>query len=274
MATQSIRSALFVPGDRGERIPKALASGADGVIVDLEDAVALPAKALARQTITAFLDSAPEARVLVRINAASTDEHEADLALASHPSVLAVLLPKAETAAQVQHAAQVTGKPIWPIVESAAGVLAIAELARAAGVERLALGTLDLALDLDLPLGTESAERMLDQARFALVAHSRAAKIAAPIDGVFPTLDDSAGLSQAAARARSSGMGGALCIHPRQVAQINAAFTPSASEIDWAGRVLEAAAKSKGAFTIDGRMVDAPVIELASRILRRAGITA
>jgi (S)-citramalyl-CoA lyase len=108
-------------------------------------------------------------RVLVRINAANVDGHENDLALCAHPSVAGVLLPKAETAAQIRHVASACGKPVWPIVETAAGVLAIDALARAPGVARLALGTLDLALDLDLTSGTEGAERMLDQARFALV---------------------------------------------------------------------------------------------------------
>lgn len=271
VVSKTVRTALFVPGDRGERIPKALASGADGVIVDLEDAVAADAKAKARQIIREFLDSTPDARVLVRVNAANTEEHEADLALASHPGVLAVVLPKAEAAAQVQYAAQVTGKPIWPLIESTAGVVAVAELAHAAGTERLVLGTIDLALDLGIAFGSEGAERMLDQARFALVVQSRVAGIAAPIDGVFPALDDRSGLTAAAQRSADGGFGGMLAIHPRQVEQINAAFMPSAQEIDWAQRVVQAAATAKGAFTVDGRMVDAPVIAQATRILERAG---
>ncbi len=267
----TIRSALFVPGNRGERIPKALASGADAVIVDLEDAVASAAKAEAREVIRAFLDTTPAARVLVRINAAGVDGHEADLALCTHPGVAAVMLPKAETASAVGHAAAVSGKPVWPIVESAAGLLALPELVCVPGVARLALGSLDLALDLDLVPGSEGAERMLDQARFALLVQSRAAGLTAPIDGVFPVLDDTAGLSRAARHARAAGFGGMLCIHPRQVGMVNAAFTPSAAELDWARRVVEASACGEGAFAVDGQMVDAPVLERAQRILRRAG---
>ncbi|SMF26528.1 HpcH/HpaI aldolase/citrate lyase family protein [Pseudogulbenkiania subflava] len=268
--SKTSRTALFVPGDRGERIPKALASGADGVIVDLEDAVAADAKAKARQIIREFLDSTPDARVLVRINAADTNEHAEDLALASHPGVAAVLLPKAETAEQVRHVNATCGKPVWPIVETAIGVLAVPELARAQGVERLALGTLDLGLDLDLKPGSAGGEAMLDQARFSLLLHSRLAQLPSPIDGVYPALADKAGLAEAAARSRAAGMGGMLCIHPSQVESINAAFSPAAGEVEWARRVVEISKQSNGAFSLDGQMVDAPVIERAVRILQRA----
>ncbi|HZX26415.1 MAG TPA: CoA ester lyase [Telluria sp.] len=269
--SKTVRTALFVPGDRGERIPKALASGADGVIVDLEDAVAAGAKAKARQIIREFLDSTPDARVLVRINAADTSDHAADLALASHPGVAAVLLPKAETAEQVRHVHATCGKPVWPIVETAVGVLAVPELVRTQGVERLALGTLDLGLDLDLKPGSAGGEAMLDQARFSLVLHSRLAQLPSPIDGVYPALADKTGLAEAAARSRAAGMGGMLCIHPSQVDSINAAFSPDPDEVDWARRVVETARHSNGAFSLDGQMVDAPVVERATRILQRTG---
>ncbi|EEG09660.1 HpcH/HpaI aldolase/citrate lyase family protein [Pseudogulbenkiania ferrooxidans] len=271
VVSKTIRTSLFVPGDRGERIPKALASGADGIIVDLEDAVAAEAKAQARQIIREFLDANPAARVLVRINAADTREHAEDLALASHPGVAAVLLPKAETAEQVRHVNATCGKPVWPIVETALGVLAVPELVRAQGVERLALGTLDLGLDLDLKPGSVGGETMLDQARFTLMLHSRAAHLPPPIDGVYPALADKTGLAEAAARSRAAGMGGMLCIHPSQVEIINAAFSPGQGELDWARRVVETAKQSNGAFSLDGQMVDAPVIEQAARILQRAG---
>lgn len=271
VVSKTVRTALFVPGDRGERIPKALASGADGVIVDLEDAVAAASKAKARQIIREFLDSTPDARLLVRINAADTSEHAEDLALASHPGVTAVLLPKAETAEQVRYVNATCGKPVWPIVETAIGILAVPELVWAQGVERLALGTLDLGLDLDLKPGTAGGETMLDQARFSLVLHSRVAKLPSPIDGVYPVLADKAGLAEAAARSKAAGMGGMLCIHPSQVDSINAAFSPDQGELDWARRVVETSKQSNGAFSLDGQMVDAPVIERAARILQRAG---
>ncbi len=162
MNRQIVRSALFVPATRPERIPKALASGADRVIVDLEDAVEEGLKVEARANLRRFLVDTPEARVLVRINAAEHPGHADDLALCrDHAGVIGLLLPKVESAAQVRHAAVASGKPVWPIVESARGLAALGEIAAAAGVERLSFGSLDLALDLDLNSGSNAAEQRL-----------------------------------------------------------------------------------------------------------------
>ena len=148
-----IRSALFVPASRPERIPKALAVGADAVIVDLEDAVQESLKVEARAHLDAFLTANPEARLLVRINAPEHAGHGADIELCGrHAGVIGVLLPKVESAAQVARVAA-CGKPVWPIIESAAGLLALADIARSEGVERLSFGALDLGLDLGLGLG-------------------------------------------------------------------------------------------------------------------------
>lgn len=134
MNRQIVRSALFVPATRPERIPKALASGADRVIVDLEDAVEEGLKVEARANLRRFLVDTPEARVLVRINAAEHPGHADDLALCrDHAGVIGLLLPKVESAAQVRHAAVASGKPVWPIVESARGLAALGEIAAAAG---------------------------------------------------------------------------------------------------------------------------------------------
>ena len=145
-----IRSALFVPATRPERIAKALESGADAVIVDLEDAVAENLKVQARANLDAFLDANPQARVLVRINAPHHEQQAADLELCRRqPGVVAVVLPKAESAAQVELAAA-CAKPVWPIIESARGLLELPAIARAAGIERLTFGALDLGLDMGL----------------------------------------------------------------------------------------------------------------------------
>lgn len=272
MSQHFIRSALFVPATRPERIPKALASGADVVIVDLEDAVQESLKARARSQLDAFLESNPDARVLVRINAPGHVGQAADLQLCQrHPGVIGLLLPKVESAAQVALAAA-CGKPVWPIIESAQGLLALGDIALAEGVERLSFGGLDLGLDLGLASGSAAAERILDQARFAILLHSRSAQLAPPLDSVFPAIADVAGLRRAAQDARDMGFGGLLCIHPSQVAVVHEALMPGAEELAWAQRVMAAGANGDGVFVVDGQMVDAPVIGRAQRLLQRAGI--
>ena len=271
MDNTSIRSALFVPATRPERIPKALQSGADQVIVDLEDAVAEDLKAQARANLDAFLEANPQARVLVRINAPQHQQQAADIALCRRqPGVAAVLLPKAESAAQVDQAAA-CGKPVWPIIESARGLLELPAIARARGVERLSFGALDLGLDLGLASDTAGAQRILDQARYAVLLHSRLAQLAPPLDSVFADINNTAGMTRMAADARDMGFGGLLCIHPSQVALIHAAYMPRQDELDWALRVLDSVASAGGVFVLDGQMVDAPVIGLARRVLHRAG---
>ncbi len=266
-----VRTALFVPATRPERIPKALATRADAVIVDLEDAVAEQLKAQARDQLAAFLDANPGARVRVRINAAGHAQQAGDLALcAAYAGVAGVVLPKAESAAQVT-AAAASGKPVWPIVESARGLAALAGIAAAGGVERLSFGALDLGLDLGLASGTPAAGCILDQARYELLLQSRLAGLAAPLDSVFPDIRDLPGLARFAADARDMGFGGVLCIHPSQVAVVHETLMPSADELAWAQRVLAAGASGEGVFVVDGHMIDAPVIGRARRLLQRAG---
>ncbi|WP_313087557.1 CoA ester lyase [Pseudomonas sp.] len=266
-----VRTALFVPATRPERIAKALATGADAVIVDLEDAVAEQLKAQARDQLAAFLDANPGAQVRVRINAAGHAQQARDLALCTaYAGVAGVVLPKAESAAQVT-AAAASGKPVWPIVESARGLAALADIAAAGGVERLSFGALDLGLDLGLASGTPAAERILDQARYALLLQSRLAGLAPPLDSVFPDIQDLPGLARFAADARDMGFGGVLCIHPSQVAVVHETLMPSADELAWAQRVLAAGASGEGVFVVDGHMIDAPVIGRARRLLQRAG---
>jgi (S)-citramalyl-CoA lyase len=267
MTHSSIRSALFVPGNRPERFAKALASGADAVIIDLEDAVAPADKAAARQHLADFILWQSDARVLVRINAAGTPEHEADLALCSqHPDIVAIMLPKAESAAQVEQVAA-SGKPVWPIIESAQGMLAIGAIAACAGVQGLTFGALDLALDLGMNAGSSAADSLFDQVRFAMLLHSRVNGLEPPLDSVYPAFSDDAGLERAMRRGRDLGMAGALCIHPRQVAVVHRAMAPSATELAWAHRVLAAVEDGGAAVQVDGAMVDAPVIGRARRLL-------
>lgn len=271
MTTSIIRTALFVPASRPERIPKALASGADAVIVDLEDAVQETLKVEARANLERFLISNPGARLLVRINSPEHPGHAEDIALCQrHAGVVGVLLPKVESAAQVARVAE-AGKPIWPIIESAWGLYELPAIAAAKGVERLSFGGLDLALDLGLNSGTAAAERILDQARYAVLLHGRLANLAAPLDSVFPAIQDQAGLDSASRDARDMGFGGLLCIHPSQVAVVHRALAPTDEELAWARRVLQAGEGGEGVFVVDGQMIDAPVVGRARRILERAG---
>jgi (S)-citramalyl-CoA lyase len=268
---QLYRSALFVPGSRPERFAKALASGADAVIVDFEDAVEEGLKARARAQLGVFLDEHPEARVWVRVNAAAHIEHTADLAFCSdRAQVSHVVLPKAESHRQVSLAAA-TGKAVIPIIESATGVLQLAAIAHSPGIATLAFGGIDYALDLNLNDGSPGAHFALDQARLAVVLHARSAGLSAPLDGVFAAIADEDGLRAAIAHARDLGFAGALCIHPRQVAPIHAVLTTDGALLAWAQRVVAEAAHNAGAFQLDGQMIDAPVLARARRLLAQPG---
>lgn len=266
-----VRTALFVPGSRPERFAKALACGADAVIIDLEDAVESALKAKARDNLAAFLAAEPAARVLVRVNAAGDPEQAADLELCGRlPGVAGILLPKAERAAQVR-VAVACGKPVWPLIESARGLLALGEIAACEGVERLTFGGLDLALDIGMSNGTPAADSVYDQVRLSLLLHSRVNDLQPPLDTVYPAFDDAEGLAATIRHGRDLGLVGALCIHPKQVGVVHAALAPSAEELDWARRVLQAAQGGAAAFQVDGQMVDAPVLGRARRLLANAG---
>ena len=270
-ADSIVRTALFVPGSRPERFAKALASGADAVIVDFEDAVEASLKAQARDNLEAFLDANPDARVRVRVNAAGDPEQAADLELCRRlPGVIGILLPKAERAMQVRIAAS-CDKPVWPLIESARGLLALGEIAACEGVERLTFGGLDLALDIGMNSGTPAAAVVYDQVRLNLLLHSRVNDLQPPLDTVFPALDDAEGFAATIRHGRDLGLLGALCIHPKQVGVAHAALAPNADELDWARRVVTAAESGAAAFQVDGQMVDAPVLSRARRLLASAG---
>jgi citrate lyase subunit beta/citryl-CoA lyase len=268
--THAPRTYLFVPGDRPGRFDKALASGADAVVIDLEDAVARADKPRARDAVAQRLGAAgaqDRARLVVRINDESTPEFEADLAMLAHARALQVMLPKAERAATIATVcAACPGIGVLALIETARGVLNAEALADAAGVRRLVFGTIDFALDLGLsgdPAGFDPAAN-----RLALA--SRAAGLAAPVAGVTPDIRDPAPLLADLARARAHGFTAKLCIHPGQVAPIHAAMQPSAAEIDWAQRVVSAVQGAAGAVQVDGRMVDKPVLQRAQDLLARA----
>ena len=261
------RSLLFVPGSRPERFDKALAAGAGAVIVDLEDAVPPTDKDRARAAVAAWLDAVHP--VVLRINAADTPWFADDLALCGHAGVSAVMLPKAERSETLATVRDAGARTLLPLVESAAGMAALANIAAVPGVERLVFGSIDLQVDLGW---RDALEDDLLPFRAQLVLASRLAGIGAPIDGVSTAIDDEARLREDVLRARRLGFAGKLCIHPKQVVGVNRWFAPSDDEIAWARRVLDAAAASGGAaIAVDGKMVDKPVLLRAEAILREAG---
>lgn len=268
MDAQTIaRSLLFVPGNRPERFAKAMSSGADAVIIDLEDAVAMDEKLTASAACHDFLASGGAA--LVRINALNTEWADHDIELCALPAVKGVVLPKTERADDIAvlRARLRAGTPILPLIETATGMLNAAQIASAPGVLRLIFGTVDFCLDVSI----DGDDDELSYHRALLVLASRGAAIQAPVDGVTLEIHDVEELERAALRARRSGFGGKLCIHPAQAARVNVCFSPSDADIDWATQVVRLAETGRGAFTFEGKMVDAPVISRARRILQRAG---
>lgn len=260
MAPDTARSFLFVPATRPERIAKALASGADIAIIDLEDAVAPADKEAARAALAGVAQ-----RAAVRVNAAGTPWFDADLAACRAERVPIVVLPKAEHPSHVQRVrAALPAAAVIAIVETAAGFDNVDALARS-DAARLAFGSLDLQVDL----GIEDDGEPLHYYRARIVLASRLAGLPPPIDGACTALDDEARLAAELARARRFGFGAKLCIHPKQIAATHAAFAPTEAEVAWARRVLAASA-SGAAARVDGEMVDAPVVARARRILQRA----
>ncbi len=268
------RSYLFVPGNRPERFAKALASGADAVVLDLEDAVATEAKGAARDAIARWAASACDAdraRIVVRSNDAASPLFADDLRLLHEARLGALMLPKAEHVEQLAAVRRaLPGARLLPLVETARGLANAEPLAAADGVERLVFGTLDFALDLDLDIVDDNAP--LAEAAARLVLASRLAERLAPVAGVTPQIDDEARLISDLRWARRRGFGAKLCIHPKQVATIHGALQPDAAALAWARRVIEAEAESPGAAKLDGRMVDRPIVLQAQRTLRRAGL--
>ena len=263
-----VRSYLFAPGSRPERFAKALEAGADAVILDLEDAVGLADKAVARDAIAGWLS--PERPVLVRINGSDTPWFEDDLAICGLPGVAGVVLPKAERPEQVAAvvARAGAGVPVLPLIETAAGIWNAHAVASVPGVQRLLFGTIDFQVDM----GIDGEGEELLHFRSQLVLVSRVAGLQAPVDGVCTAIDDPKRLQDETRRARRLGFGAKLCIHPKQVGVVRDCWTPTPEEVDWARRVVAADAASGGAaVALDGKMIDRPVLLKAREILAGAG---
>ncbi|MFC7324330.1 HpcH/HpaI aldolase/citrate lyase family protein [Halorubrum rutilum] len=286
------RSLLFSPGDRPELMRKAPGTGADVVCFDLEDAVAPGRKDEARAAVRRVLaapDFDPDAEVCVRLTASDpgadldalvgaeiADEAGSDGDAEPAIRLDAVMLPKVEGADRVADAAALCADrgldpAVFALVETAGGVLAAEAIADAAATEALLFGAEDLAADLGATRTDEGTEVLY--AREHVVLAAGAADVDA-LDTVYTAFSDTEGLREEAAFARTLGYDGKLAIHPSQVDPINEAFTPDPDEIEWASRVLdardEADREDRGVFSVDGEMIDAPLVARAERIVERA----
>jgi citrate lyase subunit beta/citryl-CoA lyase len=255
---------LFVPGNRPERFEKALASGAHAVVVDLEDAVPPSEKGTARPIVAAWLSQAKP--TLLRVNSVTTEWFAGDVELCKSRAVAGVLLPKCETVEEVRMVADVipNALPILPMIETAHGFWNALAIAKTRGVDRLVFGSIDLQLDLDIT----GDGRELDYFRSQLVTVSRLAGLSSPVDGTCTAIREVERIRDETLAARRFGFGAKLCIHPKQVPVVNEAFLPAPQEIAWARRIVEAASSSGGAaVSVDGQMVDRPIIAKAKAIL-------
>ena len=256
---------LFVPADRPERFEKAAASGADAVVIDLEDAVSPEAKDGARAALAALASLAVP--VIVRVNAPATRWHADDVDLVVTRPDFGLMLPKAEDPGVVAVLAGRlgAGRIFIALLESALGIHRAVDIARVARVSQLAFGPADFCNDIACD---DTAEALL-LARSTLVLASRLASLAPPLDGPSFDFRDPARTTGDARHAKGLGFGGKLAIHPAQVAWVKAAFAPTETELAWARRVV-AAAGDGAAAGLDGTMVDAPLVARARRILARA----
>lgn len=261
---ETARTLLFVPADRPERFSRALAANAGLVIIDLEDAVP-PGRKPAGRTAIAALDPTLLNEVAVRINPLGTDAATDDVdQLTSLTGLAAIVVPKAEdpdALTSLHH--KLAATPLIALVETGVGLARLGELAAAAGVLRLAFGHLDYAADF----GVEPDSPIITHARCEIVVTSRAAGLAAPIDGVTTELDDLAVSATDAAASAALGFGGKLCIHPRQVPVVAEAFRPSPHQLEWARGIVAAA--DGGASRFGSQMIDGPLVKRARSLLEQ-----
>jgi citrate lyase subunit beta / citryl-CoA lyase len=272
-----LRSLLFVPGDRPDRMEKALASGADALILDLEDSVAPSSKAAARQAVAAFLGRQRAMPLLVRVNPLGSPYAADDLDMLATSVPDAIMLPKAEGAHSIRSLAERTDRPILPIAtETPAAVFALGSYAEVA--ERL-IGLTWGAEDLPAAIGATAAREAdgrytppLETVRALALFAAHAAQVAA-IETVYPAYRDLDGLAAYAARGARDGFTGMMAIHPDQVAPINRAFSPDQAAVAAARAIVDAfaAQPDAGVLAVEGRMVDAPHLAQARRVLARAG---
>jgi citrate lyase subunit beta/citryl-CoA lyase len=265
MSTVLSRSFLFVPANRADRFDKAASSGAHQVILDLEDAVAPADKEAARRLVAQWKGRAD---AIVRVNGADSAFFAADMEMIRSAGVTKLMLPKAEPTALNRLAGLLDRQClVIALIETVKGHAELRSIGNSGLVSQLAFGNLDFGIDA----GVTEMGQELDPVRLQIVLESRLAGLLPPIDGVTTSWSDPAAFGAAVGRAKALGFGAKLCIHPVQVGLVNEAFLPTAEELDWARRVMEATEASRGgAVALDGKMIDGPVIRRAELLLAGA----
>lgn len=280
------RSFLFTPGDHARRVEKALAAPADGVILDLEDAVAVSAKVAARGAVAAALARPRRGRAFVRVNGFATPFCFGDLDAVIGARPDGIVLPMLEDPAQLvavdwamraierRHGLAERGIDLMPILETARGLAAARALAATAAtlggrVRRFAFGAGDYTLDVGITWTLDEAE--LTVPRTEVVLASRCADLEPPVDTVFAELRETEAFARSCGRAAALGFQGKMCIHPDQLAATHAAFGPTEAEVARARRLVEAfaVAEAQGlaSIQVDGSFVDYPIVMRARRVL-------
>jgi citrate lyase subunit beta/citryl-CoA lyase len=281
---------LFAPGNVPRRVEKALTLDADAVILDLEDSVAVSDKEATRKPVAEALRAPRRGRGYVRVNAPSTPWCYADLVATLHDRVDGVLLPKVESAADLhaidwlmaalerERGIAEGSIDLIPQIETAAGVQRVDRVLQARSlrpykgpwrVKRVAFGAADYGHELNLIVSLEEEE--LADARARVVLASRAAGLEGPLDSPWFHFKEVEAFQRALERSRRSGFQGRLCVHPDQIAPVNAAYLPSDEEVARAERIVaafaEAEAKGAAAIQVDGQMIDYPVVHRARTML-------
>jgi citrate lyase subunit beta/citryl-CoA lyase len=280
-----MRSMLFAPGNHARRVEKALGLPADGVILDLEDAVAVSEKVATRPVVAGAFSAPRAGKLYVRVNALTTDWCHGDIEAMVQAGLDGIILPKVEHGHELRTAdwlignlerergLPVGGIDLIPIIETALGISNLSRICRSGTrVKCLAFGAGDFTLDMGMVWSRSEAELLPHRA--ACVMESRAAGLEPPMDTVWADLRDSEGFIASAKHAAALGFQGKMCIHPDQVVPTNAAFSPDEATIARARLVVaafdEAEAKGLASIQLDGQFIDYPIVQRARRVLAAA----
>lgn len=274
------KSYLFVPAIDIYRVPKAFERGANAVIIDLEDAVSGTVKDQSRQHVIDYLSHPDAKAVWVRINAESSHFQQSDIdMLKALPTdalhkIVGVVVPKVEKSLEIERVRHALAKPIMALIETPVGIANIAEIATAQGLTALSYGFLDICQKLGVKSDSDSGQMLANQIRYQLLLHSQINGLTPPIECVYPPFNDNEGLTKRVNFWQDLGFSGMLCIHPNQVAIVNALAKPTPEQLAFAKKVVEHyQATGLAAFAIDGEMVDTPVIVQAQKLLEHYPIT-
>ena len=259
----AVRSILFLPASNPRAIARARKAGSDLVVLDLEDAVKPADKLAAREAAMEAVADAWPMPIAIRINGAGSEWHSLDLDAVARSKADIVVVPRAASAHLVDDVAKTAAKPVLAMIETAAGVLAAAEIAQTCA--GLIAGTNDLRADLKLPL--DATREPISASLQMIILAARAAGVAV-FDGVFNSLDDAEGFAKEATASRRLGFDGKSLIHPDQIAPCHRAFAPSAAEIERAKALV--AAFHGGAERFGNEMIERMHVEAAQRLLDRA----